>query len=429
MKAFRPSYGLPLRTWLLSLWVLLAPSTLARAQPAGKLQSPPGSLLARTARSPQLAVVKGEVPTGELLLALPGERAEVVSKSGAVQLSVWANLQELYDFPILETALVLHPDPARDFDLTLERGRVLLTQTRQKRAAEVRVTFQKNVFDFTLSEPGTQLALEAFGRWPSGSAFVKGVRPDRSDDVPTQMILAYTIKGTASVKLGQEQYLMPALSSFQWDNVVGRSPVQKRNAKLPAWAEEQAAKPEARALHAAVEKLRGLVAKSGADKAVREALGSNEPELRRVAVASLGAVDDLPGLVDALTNPRQPDVRSAAVPVLRHWIGRGPGQDMQLYNFLVQQRMFTPNQAENVLRLLHGFPENERRRSETLDHLIENLRHPQPAIRELASYYLYLWIPEGRKILYDAGGSPAQIEQGYKEWKKLVPNGKLPARK
>src|SRR5207249_11903927 len=67
---------------------------------------------------------------------------------------------------------------------------------------------------------------------------------------------------------------------------------------------------------------------------VREALNANDPELRRVAVYSLGALDDLPGLVDALSNPRQPDVRAAAMPALQHWIGRGPGQDAVLYNFL-----------------------------------------------------------------------------------------------
>ena len=90
--------------------------------------------------------------------------------------------------------------------------------------------------------------------------------------------------------------------------------------------------------------------------------------------------------------------------------------------------MFTPNQAEIVLHLLHGFRENERDRPETLENMIEYLKHGKLPIRELAAAYLIRWVPEGRKILYDAGGSPAQLEQGYKEWKKLIPDGKLPAR-
>ena len=64
---------------------------------------------------------------------------------------------------------------------------------------------------------------------------------------------------------------MPALASFRWDNVVGRDQLPKRNSKLPAWADETAVKPEARALQTAVERLRTLVAKNGPEKAVREA--------------------------------------------------------------------------------------------------------------------------------------------------------------
>src|SRR5262249_36956960 len=151
---------------------------------------------------------QGNVSTGSLLLALPGDRAEIQSQSGAVQLSLWGNLLELYDFPILESAVVLHADPQRDFNLTLERGRIILTQLRLKRTAEVRVTCQKQNYDFILSEPETQVAIEAFGRWPSGAPVViKGARPDRTDDVPTQVMLAHTLKGTASLRIGDEQYL------------------------------------------------------------------------------------------------------------------------------------------------------------------------------------------------------------------------------
>src|SRR5207244_1949398 len=138
--------------------------------------------------------------------------------------------------------------PARDLNVTLDHGRIVLSQQRLKRTAEVRLTFQNNAYDFILSEPGTQVAVEAFGRWPAGAPVVlKATRPaDRSEDVPTQVFLAYTLKGTASIKIGDEQYLMPAMSSFRWDNVVGRDPVPKRNSKPPAWADAEPAKTDAR---------------------------------------------------------------------------------------------------------------------------------------------------------------------------------------
>jgi hypothetical protein len=368
------------------------------------------------------------VPAGADVLALPGERAEFQSRDAAVQLSLWGNLPELYDFPVLETAAVFHENADASFALTLQRGRIILTQLRSKRTAQVAVAFEKDTYEFILSEPGTQVAIETFGRWPVGIPFVRNPRPDRNDDVPTQVFLAYVLKGTASLKIGSEQFLMPASSSFRWDNVVGRDRLPKRNMAPPAWADGSAGKADTRALQAATEKMAQLVARSGPEKAIQEALNGNDFELHRIAVYSLGAMDDLPGLVDALSNPRQADVRSAAITALQHWIGKGPAQDAKLYNLFIKERMYTPNQAEIVLTLLHGFRENDRNRATTYETLIEYLRHSKIAIRELASSYLNRWVPEGRtKILFDAGGSESQLRQGYDEWKKLVPNGKVPS--
>lgn len=429
MNAFRANGQPRLLSWRWSWTLAILIATAAgswgdepagRRQPAGKLVSAAGTLLERVGKNWQTVPAQGNVSSGSLLLALPGERAEVQSPSGAVQLSLWGNLPELYDFPLLESAATLNADPGRDFDLTLEHGRIVLTQQRAKRAAEVRVTFQKLPYTFILSEPGTQVAIEAFGRWPSGApVIVKGARGDRSEDVPTQVFLAYTLKGAASLRIGDEQYLMPALASFRWDNVVGRDHQPKRNSKLPAWFDEPA-RQDARAMQAAAERFRAAVAKDGVEKALGEAQNANEPELRRLAVFAREALDDVAGLVDALSNPRQPDVRAAAFPALQHWIGKGPAQDVTLYNLLVRERMYTPNQAEIVLHLLHGFRENERARPETLEHLTEYLRHSKLPIRELASAYLNRLLPAGRKILYDAGGSPEQIKQGYGQWKKEI---------
>ncbi len=413
------------RAWCFALLVLLtafvALPAQERKQAAGKLLSPAGTLLARTGKAWQSVPAQGAVSTGDLLLALPGDRAEVQAQNGAVQLSLWGNLPELYDFPILETAVVLQADSGRDLTLSLERGRIVLTQQRSKPTATVRVAHHKNVYDFILSEPGTQVAIESFGRWPSGApVIIKGARPDRTDDVPTQVFLAYMLKGSASLRIGDEQFLMPPLASFRWDNVVGRDQHPRRNSKMPAWFDGEAGKADSRAIQAAVERFRGMVAKSGVDKAVADAQSASDAELRRLAVFTRAALDDLSGLVEALSNARQPDVRGAAFPALQHWIGKGPTQDVQLYNLLVRERMFTPNQAEIVLHLLHGFRETERDRPETVDHMVEYLRHSQLPIRELASAYLNRWLPAGRKILYDAGGSQSQIDQGYQEWKKLI---------
>src|SRR5437773_6604902 len=99
MKALRANLLSPTGICFLSLVVLPIANAVSRAdepaergKPAGKLLSAPGTLLERTGKTWQVLPAQGNVSTGSLLLALPGERAEVQSQSGAVQLSLWGNL-------------------------------------------------------------------------------------------------------------------------------------------------------------------------------------------------------------------------------------------------------------------------------------------------------------------------------------------------
>ena len=53
-----------------------------------------------------------------------------------------------------------------------------------------------------------------------------------------------------------------------------------------------------------------------------------------------------------------PDIWEKAIPVIRHWIGREPGQDQKLYQALLEKRKLTPAQAETILQLLHNFSDD-----------------------------------------------------------------------
>jgi hypothetical protein len=397
-------------------------------RPAGKLQSGPGSLLTRSAQGWQVVGPTAEVSSGETLLALPGDKANILSRDGAIRLTLWGNLPEVYDYPLLESEVILHPDPAVDLDLTLSRGRVVLTALKPKAAARVR--FLGNSYDLQLNGPGTEVALELYGRWPSGAPLSWQIQraEERRENVPVQVLLVYTLKGAASLKIGAEQFLMPAPASFRWDNVVGRERIPTRNAKLPSWTQGAPNTPEARDAQKAAGQFQLTVVRNGVSKAIADALRGTDVPLHRVAVFSMGAIDDLPALVNALGNPSQPDVRSAAVRALQHWIGQGPTQDQKLRTFLMNDRQFSDRQADIVLHLLHGFRDTDRNRPETYETLIEYLRNSKVPIRELASWYLQRWVPAGRGIAYDAGGNAKQIEQAYQEWKKLIPNGQLPPR-
>src|SRR5262249_13246312 len=154
-----------------------------------------------------------------------------------------------------------------------------------------------------------------------------------------------------------------APASFRWDNVVGREPRPRRGGPLPSWATEQSARPGAQASHAAVKKQQERLALAGApQKVIAEELKTTDPAARELAVYSAAAVDDLPAVLEALSNTRFADERQAAIHALRHWIGEatmlGPkqvaGQDMRLYQFLTKQQQFSDREAESVLQLLHG---------------------------------------------------------------------------
>jgi hypothetical protein len=396
---------------------------------AAKAVSPAGTLLQHPNGQPTWQAVRPQQPvfSTDELLAWPGDQARIEAKSGAVQLTLWGNLPEFSSFPVLESAVVLHTDPNVDLDFTLKRGRVVVSNRANRVPARVRVRFDGQTWTLLLQEAGTEVAVERYGRWVAGSRFVAKPGPE---DMPSAAVVMFVLKGQADLQTAAAQYRMaapPGPAYFHWNNVSGADRGTGRREKIPLWAEKGPRQtPEAQALYKAVEEQRRALAEKPVEAALMDGLHQSDPARRQLAVDTLAAVDDLRRLADALGHEKNADLRDAAVPVLQHWIGRGPGQDTKLYQFLIQQRQYTPRQAETVLQLLHDFSIDDRDRPETYETLIGYLRHPQPAIRELAKWYLYRWVPAGRSIAYDPAGPEAQAERAYKEWKQLIPNGKLP---
>src|SRR5262245_16774307 len=359
----------------------------------GKMTSAAGTILHKEGKAWLPVKAKADVHAGDLLLALPGVRGEIDSKDGALQLSLWGNLPEFYNAPVLESQIELQAGSERVFDLTLVHGRIVLAKSKGKDGSMVRVRFLDKTYDLNLAEVGTQIAVEQYGRWPRGSRFSKRPRPE---EVPTLALMIYVIKGRADLKIGDEQFLMNAPSTFHWDNLGGQDRVPQKADRLPAWTEEKPLTAEAKQLQAAVQKLEKQLAGKAVEAVLVEDLESKDANVRKLAVYSVAAINDLPHLVDALGASKQADVRETAITALRHWIGQGPGQDMRLYRFLVDQRMLSTNQAEILLQLLHSFDDGARDRAETFETLIEYLRHDNMAIRELARWHLYRWAIAGR---------------------------------
>jgi hypothetical protein len=380
------------------------PPPAERRVVVGEYLAPSGTLFQREGPGKPWTVDRRQhpLPSRDLLLALPGARAELASANGAVLLTLWGNLPELSRSAVLESAVVLHDNPVVDLDFTLERGRVVFRSNKDKEPARVRVRVPGAVWELSLQEKGDEAALELYGRWPRGVGYSAD---PKSPEKPTLDLVFLALRGIAQVKVD----------------------------KLPAWADPGAARTtEARRAREVLDQLHARLRDKPLPQALTNLFDSADDDAdkaqatvtRQVVVAAWGATDDLAHLVEALADSKHAAVRHSAVEVLRHWIGRAPGQDRDLDQFLVKEAKYPPTQAEVVLQLLHSPFDPEQ--PETFQTLIEYLRSDRLGIRELALWHLERLAPAGRSIAFDPAGSAEAREQGSRKWKELIPDGTLP---
>jgi hypothetical protein len=109
-----------------------------------------------------------------------------------------------------------------------------------------------------------------------------------------------------------------------------------------------------------------------------------------------------------------------AVLVMRHWLGRGPGQDQKLYQGLTTIGKYTPAHAATIMQLLHSFGEADLVRPELYEMLVRYMGHDALGIRGLAHWHLSRLVPEGKKIGFDPLAPKEEREKARAQWKELV---------
>jgi hypothetical protein len=413
------------------------PKTAAPREVVGKATLL-SALLHREGADKTWRVIRPGAPiySEDLIVAVPV--GGVVSGRSNVRLQLLSDLARLSPYPVLESAVILHANPEVDLDFTLDRGRVdVALPAKGKGPAKVRVQFHKQKWDLTLNEPGTRVALELYGRWPQGVPFHKPAGDAKNNEPaeePTADLVLLVIQGSADLDTGTNQFALhepPGPAYFHWDSVGGADANPTKQETVPPWARPAfAATPAVQATAKDLVSFGLLVRQLREGQAIEdvlsEALTSESATIRKIAVYGLGAVDDLPHLVDALSNPKHADVRNTAVSALRAWIGRGPGQDLKLFDALVKDKKLSASQATIVMQLLHSFSQTQRRQPATYSTLIDYLSVEPVAIRQLASWHLVRLAPQGAKIGYDPAGPEADREKAVAEWKKLIPEGQLP---
>jgi hypothetical protein len=389
-----------------------------------KCTSETGSILRRetSAKPWQVVADKEALHAGDLLLA--GSGAALDADNGAVRLLLLGDAGGDSPLPIIETAIVLHASADVDLDFALLRGRVDLINQKTKGEALVRVRGRKGAAEIRLLEPGTRIALVVYGRWLPGVPFRKNAQT--AEQQPAQIFTVLVLRGAVDIRTPKHEFAMrapPGPALLEGDGVSATDPSPRRLEQLPDWAVEKAASEEIRA---GLTRFRDLAKRKSIPEAVGQLLQSKSPEERRIAVALLGATDDLAGLANVLVNAPTRDVWDNGVVVIRHWIGREPGQDQKFYQALIEQTKLTSAQAETVMQLLHGFSGDALAQPETYEALLDLLEGDELAIRGLAYWHLYRLVPAGRRIGFDPSAAAAKRTQDIQAWRRLIPAGKLP---
>jgi hypothetical protein len=280
----------------------------------------------------------------------------------------------------------------------------------------------------TLRRPGSRATLEIYGRWLRGTRFT---RDPKSTEQPAADLIMVVLEGDVDLRGEGNRFGLhapPGPATVHWESQSTAAMAVRNLDALPAWSNlKPSATPENAAREKAREALRQrLLAGTAVADALVEMSHAENADQRRLAVFGLGAIDDLPHLLDALADEKNADVRDSAVVALRHWIGRRRGQDMSVYDALLRIKKYPAGQAEVVMQLLHSFDDRDRARPATYEVLIDYLMHDRIAIRQLAHWHLARLASAGRSIVYDAAAPAEQRREAQTRWKELVPDGKLP---
>jgi hypothetical protein len=364
----------------------------------------------------------------DMLVALPG--ATLVSRNGSITLRSSADFDAKSPLPVLDTAFTLAEPKNVDLELTLDRGRIEITNSKAAGAASVRVRFWNQLWTIVLEAPDSRVALELCGRWPPGERF-KLIDPKADPELvpaPLASLVFLVLNGSVTVECGGVTVAMkapPGPAELRWDSLMGVRPQPQKLDKLPDWAILDTTSPEARKFHDLVEEFRQASAKDTL-QAVNSFLDSGDPHQQRFALVTLGALDELELLGKSLVAAKTLEEWDFGITVLRHWIGRARGQDQKFFQTLTQVRGYTEVQAKIILQLLFGFSSDDLAQPETYEVLIDYLVHEKPAIRNLAAWHLIRLVPEGKSIPFKPNGTQADAAQAHAMWKKLVPSGQLP---
>ncbi|HYV36137.1 MAG TPA: hypothetical protein VE988_10565, partial [Gemmataceae bacterium] len=345
-----------------------------------------------------------KIPAETLVVGLP--EADLVTSDGKCEIRLLVYIGE--ELPVTEAAVIFHTSVDKVPEFTLDRGVVAVKNVvkAEKGVAVVRIRAGKQSWEITLRDPGSEVLVARFGRHEPGTKLFQGGPKKEFVDEPQMHFGVLVVKGHAVVNTGTHTYAMtapPGPAMAAWDSATGLE--IKRLESMPE--EVRNLEPAETEKFKEICVITSKLASGDIGKGIDELLASDNVSKRRVAVACMGAFDDLPRLWAAMENAKHEDVREQAIHTMRNWIGRKPGQLTKLQDQLTKEKKYSAVQIRTITTLLRGFDDTDRREPVIYQLLIDSLEVAPLPIRQLAHWHLERLAPAGQKIAYDAGADEA----------------------
>ena len=355
----------------------------------------------------------------DILLSLPGYRSDVRLDSG-IQLTLWGNVPQFSKLPpVLESGVTLFSNPAFDLDFTLDRGRVVISNVKEKGPANIRVRFLDQVWDLTLQDKNSEVAVEITGTCqPVG----------KNGGAPSTRVWFYGLAGQMVARVRYQDHLMVSPCIFDWESTTGAGPGPGSIPRSPDWYTQKTPPQtrESQAMIAALKGMAGRLVSKEVDVVLAETIRDADPTNRELAIRCLAAIELLPGVLEALGYEKSLSVRELAREELLHFLGIAVNADEKLVKAM-KQKYASESEARIMVQLLHPPSDEESADPATKGRISGLLMHDRLEIRQLTHSQLLNLVPEGKKISFDPAGPAESRERGFQEWLKLVGN-KSPAK-
>lgn len=408
----------------------IEPPSVDRSE-IGTLADPPDLLISHQ-RGTELwlpAKPKGAIFTNDELMALPGYRPLVLLETG-VQVQLWGNLLEFLPLPALECQVTLHrPATGLMADLTLDRGRIVLTNQRNTGTARVRLRYHGEVWDLLLDDKA-ELMVDGLFNLEPGTRYLPN---EGATSPPLQQLFVGVVKGKATVIIEDrdpiELQAPPGQALIGWDNKGRLKPPLKIAEPLPLWTRDIPSKSPVPELKAVMDSLRDRLTRgtATAEIALTElAQLEDKPFGQFYAAYGLQALDAIGRVIDALDDLTKPAMRAAAIPALRHWVARDQKNSLVLHNLLWKDKGYSREQADVAVQLMFTLTESDTYERRTYEFLFQQLEDPKLAVRELAYWHLAQLDPDGARASMYNPANDQQRDAALRRWKQRLTEGRLP---